>query len=94
MGVTRLTMFELDKVVEELEAKFQCGMYNIFSWNCNHFSNEMLKMLVGREMPKEYFRLTNGLRYLCCCLPESVVNGQLAFKWMMEDEEEVEGWKK
>lgn len=48
MGVTRMSTFDLERAVQSLEQNFTCGRYNIFSWNCNHFSNEFLKLLVDK----------------------------------------------
>lgn len=55
----------------------------MFTWNCNHFTNELLKELVGKELPGYMFRLTNMFRYLCCCLPQSLVNGQWALRYLL-----------
>jgi hypothetical protein len=33
--------------MNDLSKKYTCGNYNIFTLNCNHFSDELLNTLVG-----------------------------------------------
>ena len=76
MGMTLCTPFELQLAIDELALKYTCGFYNIFSNNCNHFSDEFLKKITGTGLPPEMFRMTNLLKCACWCLPKGLVSGQ------------------
>lgn len=56
----------------------------MFKNNCNHFCDELAKILVGVGVPGEIFHVTDCLKYLCCCLPIGLVSGLWAIK-AMED---------
>lgn len=67
---------ELHSIMADLAKTYTCGNYNMFSFNCNNFSDELLSVLLGKRLPKWIFRMTSMLRYACCCLPKRVVSGQ------------------
>jgi hypothetical protein len=62
--------------MSDMAKKYTCGNYNMFTLNCNHFSDELLYRLVDKRLPNWIFRMTKFLRYACCCLPKSIVSGQ------------------
>ena len=39
IGVATCSRKELRQIISQLELKYTCGEYNIFSNNCNHFSD-------------------------------------------------------
>lgn len=63
---------------KQLEEKYTNGRYHLFKNNCNHFSDEMLYVLVGRRVPKWVVRLTKWLRMFSGLVPRGVVNAQRA----------------
>lgn len=69
-------MDELARIIYEMSLQFTCGEYNVFSNNCNHFSNELINRVSGKSLPINVFRLTDCLKYLCFCLPKGFVSGQ------------------
>lgn len=71
---------EFVAVLEEFSKEWTCGKYNIFANNCNHFSQEFVKKLLGVNIPRWIFRTTNILGWMCCCLPTGFVSG----KWAIE----------
>lgn len=80
LGEVFLTNQQLHSTMAELAKRFTCGNYNMFSFNCNHFSDELVAMLLGSRLPRWIFRMTSFLKYLCFCLPKRVVSGQ----WTLE----------
>ena len=84
LGETTLMQYRLNQIIAELSEEFTVGKYHMFSYNCNHFSNELAKRLTNNEVPKFIFRASNILTYLCCCLPSCITNGQYAYSRIME----------
>lgn len=80
IGEVTMKASQLQKIIDNLSKKYTCGSYHAFRQNCNHFSDELLKELVGKGLPHSMFRMTNWLRYTCCCLPEGMLNGRWAIK--------------
>jgi hypothetical protein len=63
-----------------MERKYICGKYNMFNFNCNHFSDELARRLTGKGIPNWLFYATNCLKYVCCCLPDGLVTGRWAIQ--------------
>lgn len=51
MGIATCTLAEFQKIIFDLSLKYVCGEYNIFSNNCNHFTNELVETVCGKSMP-------------------------------------------
>lgn len=73
-----------------LSKTYTCGNYNMLTFNCNHFSDELLSILVGKRLPQWIFRMTGCLKYLCCCLPKRVVSGQWSLDIMKKKKQKKE----
>ena len=48
IGVANCTNEELENIVYDLSLQYTCGNYNIFSNNCNHFSDELIRKVTGK----------------------------------------------
>jgi len=57
MGTTEVdeTMFE--EFLAEASSRFTPETYNLLRWNCNNFSDEATRFLVGRSIPQEILDL-------------------------------------
>jgi hypothetical protein len=40
--------------LEQIKLDFMANSYNILTKNCNHFTNDFVKMLFNREIPHKY----------------------------------------
>lgn len=88
-------------IYRQLEEKYTNGRYHLFKNNCNHFSDELLGVLVGGRVPKWVFRLTDFLRVFSWMMPRETLNAQRALgeerrREMKEVREFMEGtgyWK-
>jgi hypothetical protein len=80
LGHVTISDSELEDIINELSKKYTCGKYNMFNFNCNHFSDELSKQLTGTRIPQSTFTTTNCLKYICCCLPEGLVSGRWAIE--------------
>jgi hypothetical protein len=58
----------------------------MFNLNCNHFSDELARILTGRGIPNKLFVATNCLKYICCCLPHGLISGKWAIEAIEADE--------
>lgn len=75
-------------MLRKYQARYTCGEYNIFSNNCNHFTNELLLELVGKRLPEKIFKTTNCLKLCCCCLPRKLINGQWSLEKVLKERNE------
>jgi hypothetical protein len=57
IGTTRKTKEELEAFITSLQARFSVATYNVFTNNCNHFSNELTKFLCGTGVPDDIVSL-------------------------------------
>ena len=53
IGQTEVTYQEVSKILGELSQKFGGGDYHILDRNCNNFSDEFAKKLIGKGIPNE-----------------------------------------
>jgi hypothetical protein len=90
LGEVKILETTFSEIIDELEMEFTCGQYHVFEWNCNHFSNEMAKKLLGVPIPKWIMRTTSILSFMCCCLPKGIVSGQWALKNLMDEQEKID----
>ena len=51
MGETKLSRKEIVSVIDKLREEFVGKSYNLTSRNCNHFSDRLVKELVGKGIP-------------------------------------------
>lgn len=52
-GHTEITEDILDAYILELNDKYNANTYHLFMNNCNHFSDELLTVLTGQNIPEE-----------------------------------------
>ncbi|KAM3402120.1 hypothetical protein ACQJBY_006207 [Aegilops geniculata] len=50
-GVTHVTKEDFEDFLQEISPRYTPETYNLLSNNCNHFSNEVVKFLVGSAVP-------------------------------------------
>lgn len=51
-GTTEVSHDDLKEFLESIQHKYTHAMYNLFTNNCNHFSDDVLLFLVQRNVPK------------------------------------------
>ena len=51
MGETKLSVFEIEDVIEEIKIEYIGCSYDVFNKNCNHFSDEFCRKLTGNGTP-------------------------------------------
>jgi len=67
MGETELSINEVEDVIDKMKANYPAYNYHFLFRNCNTFSNELCKALVGRSVPSYVNRLSK-LGSCCTCL--------------------------
>lgn len=50
-GVTHVAKEDFEGFLQEISPRYTPETYNLLSNNCNHFSNEVVKFLVGSTVP-------------------------------------------
>ena len=75
MGDFKGTSRDLSTTLSDLRRSFPGSEYNILTKNCNSFSDEFLKRLVGKEIPGYVNRLAFIGNMFSCLIPPSVLNG-------------------
>lgn len=81
LGDTDYSEDQAEDLIDVLSRKYTCGKYNMFTNNCNHFSDELVRNLLrGDGIPKWLFNTTDCLKYVCCCLPKGFVSGLWAIQ--------------
>ncbi|KAL6717802.1 hypothetical protein ACLMJK_003887 [Lecanora helva] len=68
-GVTFRSNTEIEGIIREVSGEFMGGSYNLLTNNCNHFTNEMCKRLVGRQAPGWLNRAASIGVALPCVVP-------------------------
>nr|AET50511.1 hypothetical protein [Eimeria tenella] len=74
MGACNLSVPELHKVISSLQKSFPGSSYDLIRNNCNHFSDALLKSIVGRGIPPHINRASRYGQWLGCLLPQSSGN--------------------
>eukprot|EP00210_Caulerpa_lentillifera_P006838 g6537.t1 len=90
MGECQLSKTEVEQLTLKMGKKYKGNMYHLLQKNCNHFSNDFCKELVGKRAPNWINRLA-GLAVLChCLLPATWVPPlNTPFQMPGEDDEET-----
>ncbi|CDJ59171.1 hypothetical protein, conserved [Eimeria maxima] len=73
MGSCNLTVSELYNVIINFRKAFTGSSYNLLNKNCNHFSDALLKAVVGKGIPPHINRASRYGKWLSCLLPASCV---------------------
>lgn len=74
MGETKLTYNQIKSVLDELKSQFIGRSYDLFSKNCNHFSNEVCIRLLNKPLPGFVNRLSYIANSVRCCIPMQMMN--------------------
>eukprot|EP01017_Pseudomicrothorax_dubius_P027393 TRINITY_DN3149_c0_g1_i1.p1 TRINITY_DN3149_c0_g1~~TRINITY_DN3149_c0_g1_i1.p1 ORF type:complete len:232 (+),score=24.85 TRINITY_DN3149_c0_g1_i1:90-785(+) len=75
MGVCDKRIGEILDVIEEVKLEFIGCSYDVLTKNCNHFSAEFVRQLVGCTIPSYLNRLACVGKPLRCILPTPLVRG-------------------
>lgn len=57
MGHTEIDRTILDELLQDLQEQFHGSKYHLLYNNCNHFSQELINFLVGKDIPKHILNL-------------------------------------
>jgi len=74
LGTTLLSIEEILDAIEELKIEYIGCSYNLFTKNCNHFTNDLCKKLMKRPIPSYLNRLAAISYYVRCFVPRSLVD--------------------
>lgn len=66
---------ELKKAISILSREFGPRHYNIFTKNCNHFSNAIVWHLLGIDIPSHINRMADMGNYVACLFPNKLLEG-------------------
>jgi len=69
LGETKISLNKFRSILQGLGTKFTGDSYHILTQNCNHFSNELSKRLLGAGVPGWVNRLARTLNYVQCLVP-------------------------
>ncbi len=75
LGTTRLTSREIIGILDQLKGDFPGNSYNVITRNCNHFSNEVSKRVLGKGIPGYVNRLACIGSVFKCCIPKELMKG-------------------
>ncbi|CAG8449946.1 3263_t:CDS:10 [Ambispora leptoticha] len=74
MGYTELEKEEVILIIKELSEEFRGNTYNLLTRNCNHFSGELCKRLVGKSTPGWINRAAKLGTYFPCMVPNGWID--------------------
>ncbi|CAG8459116.1 7342_t:CDS:10 [Ambispora gerdemannii] len=69
MGHTELDKEEIIRTVNELSQEYRGNTYNLLTRNCNHFSGELCKKLLGKSTPGWINRAAKLGTFFPCMVP-------------------------
>lgn len=72
LGAT--TPSALNKAIELLRQTYTADSYDLLSQNCNHFSNDLVKLLLNKDIPNWVNRLAFMGSFFSCFLPRDMVS--------------------
>jgi hypothetical protein len=80
LGYKFRSEFEVDRILQRMASSYRGTTYHLIRRNCNHFSNELGKTLVGKGIPPYVNRAaTFGKRVLgVLSLPSQAFGGMMA----------------
>ena len=64
-----------DDLISEAKRIYAEEKYDIFNKNCNHFTGELCKKLINKDIPCYINRLASVGKYFRCLLKEKFING-------------------
>ncbi|KAL8429537.1 hypothetical protein ACSSS7_006549 [Eimeria intestinalis] len=70
MGTCTLSGADLSNAISSLQRAFPGTSYDLVSRNCNHFSDALLKAVVGKGIPSHINRASRYGQWFSCLLPE------------------------
>ncbi len=72
LGTTDLNALEFRSFIEQCADEYHGDTYHLIAKNCNHFSDDVCRQLIGRSIPGWVNRLAR-IGYMCnCLLPEGL----------------------
>jgi len=72
LGTTELNALEFRSFIEQCADEYHGDTYHLIAKNCNHFSDDVSRRLMGRSIPGWVNRLAH-IGYMCnCLLPEGL----------------------
>ncbi len=72
LGTTDLNALEFRSFIEQCADEYHGDTYHLIAKNCNHFSDDVCRRLIGRSIPGWVNRLAR-IGYMCnCLLPEGL----------------------
>ena len=73
LGTSKLSIDEVLTAIEELKIEYAGFTYDIFNKNCNHFSDELCRRLVGVGIPSYLNRLARISKMIRCLIPKKML---------------------
>jgi hypothetical protein len=87
MGGCQLPGEQVQALVNTLGKKYRGNAYNLFSMNCNHFSEELVRGLVGKPLPKFINRAARWGRHVGCLVRR--LTGGASYEESEEEESQI-----
>lgn len=75
LGTTRLSSREVLGIIDQLKSEFPGNSYNVITRNCNNFTNEASKRILGKGIPGYVNRLACIGTAFKCCIPKQFLTG-------------------
>lgn len=72
LGEVSITSAEFKAVIDRLKPDWQGRDYNLLTHNCNHFSDALVRVLLGRGIPGWVNRMSGIGSAFSCCIPRAV----------------------
>ncbi|CAI9100205.1 OLC1v1037150C1 [Oldenlandia corymbosa var. corymbosa] len=72
LGKIDMPPSEFRTFIESVASEYHGDTYNLISKNCNHFTDDMARRLLGKGIPGWVNRLAHAGAFCSCLLPESL----------------------
>jgi len=72
LGETNLNSREIQALADSLAPKYFGNTYNLFTKNCNHFSDEFCKKLLNKSIPNYVNRMAWVGSFFPCLMPQNM----------------------
>ncbi|KAG9299576.1 hypothetical protein G9A89_020747 [Geosiphon pyriformis] len=69
MGFAELDKDQIKDIIQELSEEYRGNTYNLLTRNCNHFSNELCRRLIGKSTPSWINRAAKLGTFFPCVVP-------------------------